>query len=58
MELKDYFAEYCVNITKWCKKHRINRVTIHNVMRGMKPTYEVAMKIYKATNQEVLLFQA
>lgn len=55
MTLKDYFTKHCVNITKWCKKHDISRKTIHSILRGMIPTVQLGIKIYRATNREVTL---
>ena len=54
MGLKDYFTENCVNISKWCRHHKIDKVTIHNILKGKQPTLNMAMRIYRATNRQVL----
>jgi hypothetical protein len=53
MKLKDYFTKHCVNKSKWCKKHQISLPTINNVCKGLVPSLDMAIKIYKATNREV-----
>lgn len=53
MKLKEYFTMHCVNKTKWCKKHKISRPTINNILKGAVPTLEMAMRIYRATSREV-----
>ena len=53
MKLKDFFTENCVNITKWCKRHKIDKVTIHNILKGKEPTLNMAIRVYRATNRQV-----
>jgi hypothetical protein len=53
MDLKDYFTENCTNIAKWCKRHDISKVTIHNILKGKEATLNMAMRIYRATNRQV-----
>ena len=53
MDLKDYFTENCTNVTKWCKRHDISKVAIHNILKGKEATLNMAMRIYKATNRQV-----
>jgi hypothetical protein len=53
MGLKDYFTENCTNIAKWCKRHNISKVTIHNILKGKETTLAMAMRIYRATNRQV-----
>ena len=54
MKLKDYFTENCTNIAKWCKRHDISKVTIHNILKGKETTLNMAMRIYRATNRQVM----
>jgi len=53
MLLKEYFTENCTNITRWCKKHGIDKMTIHNILKGKIPTLDMAIRVYRATNREV-----
>ena len=53
MKLKDYFTMHCVNISKWSKKHQINRTTLQLVLKGYVPSMDIAIRIYKATNRAV-----
>lgn len=53
MDLKEYFTENCTNIAKWCIKHEISKVTIHNILKGKETTLNMAMRIYRATNRQV-----
>jgi plasmid maintenance system antidote protein VapI len=55
MKLKEYFTENCTNITKWCRRHKIDKTTIHNVLKGKEITLNMAIRIYKATNRQVTL---
>jgi len=53
MDLKEYFTLHTVNKVKWCKKHEISRAAIMNILKGAKPTMEMAMRIYRATSRQV-----
>jgi plasmid maintenance system antidote protein VapI len=53
MDLKEYFTENCTNITKWCRRHKLDKTTIHNVLKGKEITLNMAMRIYRATNRQV-----
>jgi predicted transcriptional regulator len=53
VDLKEYFTLHTVNKAKWCKKHGISRASIMNILRGAKPTLDMAMRIYKATYRQV-----
>lgn len=54
MTLNEYFAENCTNITKWSKMHKVDKTTIFNILKGKRPTLEMAIRIYRATNRQVM----
>ncbi len=53
MKLDDYFKKFSIKQVNFCRNHKISRMTIYNILKGKKPTLDVAVKIFKATDKQV-----
>jgi predicted transcriptional regulator len=53
MLLKKWLEEEDISVRKFAKKANVSPSTIHNLLDGMEPKLSTAIKVHRATKQQV-----